>query len=61
LITAVDINVLLDVFGADVKFGETSAEAVPQKVKSNRKRRLSLKDTRPERHRMRVERVGGCG
>jgi predicted nucleic acid-binding protein len=28
LITAVDTNVLLDVFGADAKFGEASAEAV---------------------------------
>jgi predicted nucleic acid-binding protein len=30
LITAVDTNVLLDVFGADAKFGEASAEAVRQ-------------------------------
>jgi hypothetical protein len=30
LITALDTNVLLDVFGADVKFGEASAEAVRQ-------------------------------
>ncbi len=28
MITAVDTNVLLDVFGADAKFGEASAEAV---------------------------------
>jgi len=30
LITAVDTNVLLDVFGADAQFGEASAEAVRQ-------------------------------
>ena len=30
MITAVDTNVLLDVFGADAKFGEASAEAVRQ-------------------------------
>ena len=30
MITAVDTNVLLDVFGADVKFGEASVEAVRQ-------------------------------
>jgi predicted nucleic acid-binding protein len=30
LITAVDTNVLLDIFGADPKFGEASAEAVRQ-------------------------------
>jgi predicted nucleic acid-binding protein len=30
LITAVDTNVLLDIFGADAKFGEASAEAVRQ-------------------------------
>jgi predicted nucleic acid-binding protein len=28
LITAIDTNVLLDIFGADPKFGEASAEAV---------------------------------
>jgi predicted nucleic acid-binding protein len=28
LITAVDTNVLLDIFGADTKFGEDSAEAI---------------------------------
>ena len=30
MITAVDINVLLDVFGADAKFGEASAHALRQ-------------------------------
>jgi len=30
LITAVDTNVLLDIFGADAKFGEVSAQAVRQ-------------------------------
>ncbi|MBV8450916.1 MAG: type II toxin-antitoxin system VapC family toxin [Deltaproteobacteria bacterium] len=30
MITAVDTNVLLDIFGADPKFGEVSAEAVRQ-------------------------------
>lgn len=30
MITAVDTSVLLDIFGADTKFGETSAEAVRQ-------------------------------
>ena len=30
MITAVDTNVLLDVFGADAKFGEVSAEAMRQ-------------------------------
>ena len=30
MITAVDTNVLLDIFGADAKFGETSADAVRQ-------------------------------
>jgi hypothetical protein len=30
LITAVDTNVLLDVFGADAQFGEVSAETVWQ-------------------------------
>ncbi len=30
MITAVDTNVLLDIFGADAKFGETSAEAMRQ-------------------------------
>jgi predicted nucleic acid-binding protein len=33
LITAIDTNVLLDVFGADPKFGETSAEAVRRCLK----------------------------
>ena len=30
MITAVDTNVLLDIFGADATFGEVSAEAVRQ-------------------------------
>jgi predicted nucleic acid-binding protein len=30
LITAIDTNVLLDIFGADAKFGDTSADAIRQ-------------------------------